>query len=364
MAILFRIVFLLLVLSVVAACTSKPVVTKRFFWPPLTDKPKVEYIGFYQTDYDVKKGQVGGLEEVLFGREKPSAVFLQPYDVYSDGKGRIYLSEPIGKFVHVVDLGAGTIGNLKKRKVNAPFRMPMGIAGDSRGNIYVIDSKAEKILVFDQEDQLQNEIILNGIDHPVEIAIDEKFNRLYVVSPSEHKVQVLDLISGLEVGNIGGRGIEKGTFNYPLDIDVDLDGNLYVLDSLNARVQVFDSRGAFVRSFGERGTASGSFQIPKGIAISSSGHVYVTDSMAHKVVVFDLEGRHLMTFGGKAPAFDGSVSPGGMYLPQGIDVDSKGRIWIVDTLNRMIHRFQYLTEEYLESHPILPGQAVVPALGR
>ena len=109
-----------------------------------------------------------------------------------------------------------------------------------------------------------------------------------------------------------------------------------------------------MRIFGEQGTASGSFRMPKGIGVDASGHVYVSDALAHRFVVFDLEGEYLLTVGGKQ-RYRKSVSPGGFYLPRGIDADDNDTVWVVDSLNRSLHRFQYLNEEFLEMHPVLQG---------
>lgn len=139
-------------------------------------------------------------------------------------------------------------------------------------------------------------------------------------------------------------------FRYPVDIEIGPDDNLYVLDSLNARVSVFSLEGVFIRTIGGRGTTQSSLQIPKGIAVDRWGHVYVAESQTHKVVIFSAEGEFLLSVGEYGAVVD-RVFPGSFNLPKGIAVNEKGSIAIVDTFNAMVHLMQYLDDEYVQSHP-------------
>ncbi len=343
------------------SCSAAPQSKQRYFWPPLSDQPKIEYLGFFQADRDVYRLGANPFVEAVFGREKSQALFTNPYGVYADGRGKFYVTEVGRRDVMVADLNHGTIGNLKNSKGELPtLKMPTGIVGDPQGNIYVVDSVGLKILVFGPDDTLRSEWALDGVMRPLSLAVDVARKRIYLVDTDQHKIFVLDQQNGNVLFSLGKRGSGPGEFNFPLDVDLDADGNLYVLDAMNARVQVFAPDGAFLRAFGERGTAIGSFQIPKGLAVSPAGQVYVTDSLAHRLVVFSLEGEYLMTIGGKFVSRDGQMAPGGFYLPGDIDADATNGLWIVDTLNRMVHHFQYLDDDYLLQHPILPGQAVLP----
>jgi DNA-binding beta-propeller fold protein YncE len=174
-----------------------------------------------------------------------------------------------------------------------------------------------------------------------------------------HRLAVFTL-DGTFLHTLGERGSGPGQFNYPLDADFDADGDLYVLDALNTRVQRFHWDGTgyrYVLHFGEHGTASGSFQMPKALAVTPSGHVYITDSLADKVTVFDRDGTFLLTFGGRFVASN-KMAPGGLNMPAGIAADENDGIWIADTLNGMVHRFQYLNESYLRDHPITAEQLI------
>ena len=176
----------------------------------------------------------------------------------------------------------------------------------------------------------------------------------------EHNIAVFDLWGNL-LYKIGERGHQPGQFNFPTDVDFDEEGNLFVLDTLNFRVQVFDSSFHYKREFGELGTVSGAFRLPKGLAVSPYGHVYVTDGVSNKVVVFDLQGRHLLTFGDKSYALaSGEVTPGGFFAPRGVEVDATGQILVVDGINQMIQRFQYLSDDYLKANPVSREEVYIP----
>ena len=82
-----------------------------------------------------------------------------------------------------------------------------------------------------------------------------------------------------------------GDFSHPTNVAVDGDGNLYVSDTFNNRVEIFDADGKFIRAFGKAGDGPGYFARPKGIAIDSDGHVWVADAVQDRVQVFTPEGQ-------------------------------------------------------------------------
>ena len=88
----------------------------------------------------------------------------------------------------------------------------------------------------------------------------------------------------------GSYGSGNGQFRYPPGIAVDGSGNVYVVDPLNQRVQVFDSSGNFLRKWGSRGSGDGQFYYPYGIAFHGGGacgdSVYVVDRQNHRIQKF------------------------------------------------------------------------------
>jgi sugar lactone lactonase YvrE len=79
-------------------------------------------------------------------------------------------------------------------------------------------------------------------------------------------------------------------FYMPADIAVDREGNVYVLDSGNHRIQEFDAEGHYLASFGRHGQGPGEFQYPQSIDIDEKGYIYVSDSGNQKIHILEPDG--------------------------------------------------------------------------
>jgi DNA-binding beta-propeller fold protein YncE len=84
----------------------------------------------------------------------------------------------------------------------------------------------------------------------------------------------------------GSQGSDNGLFFQPTGVAVDGNGNVYVADSNNQRIQMFTSDGAYLGQWGHLGATDGLFNFPYGVAASPSGLVYVTDSGNSRVEKF------------------------------------------------------------------------------
>ena len=84
----------------------------------------------------------------------------------------------------------------------------------------------------------------------------------------------------------GTYGEEDGQFDSPWGLAIGGDGNVYVADWLNHRIQVFDLQGRFLRKWGTVGEEDGQFSFPVGLAIGGDGNVYVADTENHRIQVF------------------------------------------------------------------------------
>ena len=134
---------------------------------------------------------------------------------------------------------------------------------------------------------------------------------------------------------IGGYGIGTGSFDQPTDVAVDANGNFYVLDAGNSRVQKFDNFSNFLLSWGSNGSRPGEFNKPKAIALGSGGFVYVVDTGNHRIQKFDSQGHVPGELGGAT----GAVAAGDSKIPRGHRHDADGNSYVLDTGNERIQKF-------------------------
>ena len=173
---------------------------------------------------------------------------------------------------------------------------------------------------------------------PAGIAFASNGQRL-VIDHKSNRVARID-VNGSIVNTFGSFGSDTGKFNDAWGIAVDAGGNIYVADTFNHRIQKFDSQGNFLFSWGTPGvsTAPGSgrstiFFGPRAIAIDKQGRLFVTDTGNKRVQVFDGEGNFIAQFG-KSGSGEGEFNE-----PVGISFDQAGNIYVADTWNQRIQVF-------------------------
>lgn len=166
------------------------------------------------------------------------------------------------------------------------FSEPRGLAYDSAGNLYVADTKN---------------------------------NRIQKLGPD-----------GAVLAMWGTQGTEPGQFKDPSGVAVGPDNNVYVADTWNHRVQKFDPNGNLLKTW----APDPGFWGPRGIAVGKNGNVYVTDTGNKRIVAFNGEGVQVEYWGS-----DGSA-PGQLIEPVGIAVNENDEVVVCDTGNRRIQVFQ------------------------
>jgi tripartite motif-containing protein 71 len=234
------------------------------------------------------------------------------------------------------------------------FITPMyGLCIDQQGSLFVADNGNNRIQKFDNAG---NFIILWGnfgsananFHNPTGVACDGKGD-VWVVDTNNHRVQKFDGKLGGYLMKFGSRGNGEGQFNAPWGIAVDrVRGFVYVVDSANFRVQKFDLSGEFIMAWGSFGTGDGQFYFPRGVAVDQSdGSVYIVDMGNHRIQKFDTGTNvlpQLLAKWGGSPEAGHASSPlareaGQLRSPWGIAVDGAGDVFVTDTGNHRVEKF-------------------------
>lgn len=330
-----KIFFLLLVPAILYGCGAPPL--PDLYWPSPPDPPKIKFVKFIRGGSDFKKSSLA--VDIALGAQG-SFMLRKPMGVHIGSDQKIYVTDTAASDVFVYDppnSDAKSLGSMGARGI---FK-PIAVSTDSQGRIFVTDSQMDTVTVYSSTGQNINQLKADPpFKQPSGIFVDEPHNKVYVTDTHNHHIVVFALDTLEQIQIIGKRGSEEGELNFPSHIAVDGKGKLYVVDTMNGRVQIFDSEGRFLRAFGQFGDVPGMFARPKGIAVDSEGHIYVVDAAFNNVQIFDQEGRILLSFASYG------ADRGQMVLPAGMAADGEDYLYVVDSWNRRVHVYEYLGEKY------------------
>lgn len=209
------------------------------------------------------------------------------------------------------------------------FSYPLGIAAGPEGTLYIADTGNRRVQAFTAEGKFLNEIRVpsRGADREpdiTDVGIDPEHNRLYMVDNDNHRILSYDLAKRSFLPDLGKPGKARLMFRFPFLITVAPGGYLLVVETINTRVQVINSRGIFVSFIGAWGVQSGQLFRPKGVAVCD-GQVFVSDSYLGRVQVYTLAGKFLGVLA------DSTGRPMKFTTPTGIAADPKRkRICVVE----------------------------------
>jgi tripartite motif-containing protein 71 len=284
-------------------------------------------------------------------------------------------SQPVRGLRLVAIMAEGRLGS-------SALNRPTGIVVDFQGNIFISDTGNDRVVKCDEKGRFLDEIggFGSGVgefNRPTYMASDKGLN-LYVVDAQNKRIQRLDrnlnFISAIEIqgdedfaglglpegialtpsGEIvvsdiegdllielsgfseykttyGGFGEMEGGLRDPLGVFVDRNGDVYVADSRNDRVAVFDQFGNFLRSLGDK-----VLNDPAGVTVGRDGSVYVANTGGNSLAVFGQEGDLIAEYGKSEQGMMG------LSEPTDLELGPKGKLFLVDSGNHRIVVYEVL----------------------
>ncbi|MCK5455961.1 MAG: hypothetical protein KAI45_02465 [Melioribacteraceae bacterium] len=296
----------------------------------------IEWIKNFSHENEIKTddGIFSQFVDLVLGEREEKLV--KPFNLIKCDEDSYFILDQ-GRFsvFHVTNDGFEVIQN----DTHKTFPSLVGICKFQKDKILFTDSKLAKIFQYNiVDEELETFPLSHNLENPTGITYDAARKLIYVIETANHRVVVFDE-EGKLVNTIGERGSDKGQFNFPTFITLDKSGNIFVVDALNFRIQIFDENGNYVKSFGEAGDATGYFSRPKGITVDSYGHIFIVDALFHTVQIFDSDGNFLYNFGGLGQ------QNSRFWLPTGITIDSDNNIYVADSYNSRIQVFRLIDDK-------------------
>ena len=249
-----------------------------------------------KTPANVFVGEVGGV-----GQNSKGQIFVytrtgHPYATLGDNRtffrngSRLYQFDQTGKYVR--ELGQDVYG----------FNAAYGLRVDPQDNVWTIDAGASQVVKFDAEGRVA--LVLGRKPEAIGVRPGPPPG-----APAPAAGAGRGGAAG-EEGRGGGRGggqagppgsgTPGSTFNRPSDVAWDKAGNIYIADGMAGnvnRIAKFARDGNFIKQWGSTGSEQGQFKGPKALAVDAQGNVYVLDAGNKRVQVFDGDGNFKSQFG-------------------------------------------------------------------
>lgn len=260
---------------------------------------------------------------------------MNPVGVTIGEDGRVYIVDFDRRRISVFNRNGKFLFAFSKIAdgTNPELLSPVHLATDAKGNIWVTDRALRAIYIFTPNGAYLRKFVPDGKKDfqwsPLALAFDSQggVKVTDVGSSEKHRVLYFDA-SGKLVKQIGSTARvnnaeeSPGGFYFPNGIAVAKNGDVYVSDGDNRRVQVLDKNGTFKQFVATSG-------IPRGTAIDDKSRLFVADALAHQVDIYSLKGENLTSFG------EQGFGPGQFNYANDVAVGGN-RIFVSDRRNNQV----------------------------
>lgn len=222
--------------------------------------------------------------------------------------------------------------------------MPYGMDIAPDGTLVVANGRSDQVLVLDADGTVVRRFGGHGTadgrlsfqrdgQDPLGGAAVAADGTVYVADSANFRIQVFDA-GGTFLRGWGSYGRADGQFLDPVDVAIGPDGSVFVVDDVRDQIQQFTPEGAWIRTIGSHGSGDGQMNFTGSITVAPDGTIVNADFDNNRVQAWDAAGRFLWTLG------SGGTGPGQFRVPSDVAVDAKGNLWVVDQ-----HRVQVFDPE-------------------
>ena len=223
------------------------------------------------------------------------------------------------------------------------FNDPTGIAV-AGGEVFVADARNGRIQVFDLDGRFKRQFgqpgqALGELGRPMNLSVAG--DRLYVPEYFNDRVQIFSL-DGTPERTIGESGEGPAQFDAPGGVTAAPNGDVFVADSYNHRVQQLRGDGTFVRQWGttgRTGIAGGQFNYPTGVAIGPNGVLYVADGYNDRIQAFAEDGSLIRKWGGPFAMNIPGPFNGWFAVATSVSIGPRGNVFVADFYHDRVQKF-------------------------
>lgn len=276
------------------------------------------------------------------------AVFHESRGMAFDSSGSLWVTDTVHhafqKFNPTTGALLATCGQ-RAAEGSAPglFNWPRGIAIDqATGNLWLADTKQHQLQVLSSDCQPLGPTLpdwkvgsgkpsaeVGNFNWPHDVAIRQSDRIAFVADTQNHRVQAFRVSDKTVIAAFGAKGTGANQFQFPSSVTVGADGFIYVADRGNNRIQKLAFNGTTFTSVARYslpsiGSCTGVGCGPEGVAVDSFGRMVVADTENDRVVV-------LGPTGAVAATYDGGTTP--FYRPSAVEVGPDGKVYVADTYN-------------------------------
>ncbi|MFL0796607.1 MAG: SMP-30/gluconolactonase/LRE family protein [Cellvibrionaceae bacterium] len=261
--------------------------------------------------------------------------FNTPRGVTTDPSGNVYVSDTVNHRLVKFDADLNYLATMGNAFV---FYAPNSVDFDPDGNIVVADTGNHLVKKFSADTFTllavygTPRIDEGEFNTTAGVAFNQSTKEVFVADSFNHRIQVFDL-KGNFLRTFGGFGFDEAGLFFPRGIDLDAEGNLYVADMVNHRVKKYDPQGNVLAIFGSEGYAAGQFNFPTDVELDNNGNIYVSEIVGSRVQKFDTNHNFVSVIGGFG------FGDGQFFQAKSIAFDADNNMYVCDYGSHRINKF-------------------------